>query len=198
MHAGVDLAAPAGTNVQAMAAGSISVGRSGDVTVKHSDGSSTTYRHVVPSVKEGDQVAAGQVIAQLRAHDPRSTGPHLHFEARNAKGNLIDPKTLLGPKATAPKATPEAGAIPGKSAQWWRGSPAVGAYASQVARAQHSIMTSMADNRQTNTSTTSNSTTINGGIQVQTSATDASGIARDMEQALNRRSFAYRNQSGMA
>lgn len=96
MHAGIDLAAPAGTNVQAMTAGLVSVSGSGDITIKQGDGSSTTYRHIVPNVADGARVAAGQVIAQLRARDPRSTGPHLHFEARDKDGNLMDPKGLLG------------------------------------------------------------------------------------------------------
>ncbi|AWN52185.1 hypothetical protein DK412_11335 [Methylobacterium sp. 17Sr1-1] len=71
MYKGIDLAVPAGTNVQAIAPGAISLERSGDVTIRHTDGSSTTYRHVLPSVKEGDQVAAGQIIAHIRANDPR-------------------------------------------------------------------------------------------------------------------------------
>ncbi|MGN8092269.1 peptidoglycan DD-metalloendopeptidase family protein [Methylobacterium sp. 22177] len=97
MHAGIDLAAPAGTSVQSMTAGLVSISPSGDVTIKQGDGSSTTYRHVVANVADGARVAAGQVIAQLRARDPRSTGPHLHFEARDKDGNLMDPKSLLAP-----------------------------------------------------------------------------------------------------
>lgn len=98
MHAGVDLAAGPGSPVKAMQAGRVSVSRSGDVTVTAADGSSTTYRHVDASVKAGDAVSAGQAIAAIRAHDSRSTGPHLHFEARDRDGKLIDPKTLLAPK----------------------------------------------------------------------------------------------------
>ncbi|SEF40830.1 Murein DD-endopeptidase MepM and murein hydrolase activator NlpD, contain LysM domain [Methylobacterium sp. 190mf] len=95
MHNGVDLAAPAGSPVSAMQGGKVSIGRSGDVTITAGDGSSTTYRHVDASVKDGSEVAAGAVIAALRAKDARSTGPHLHFEARDRSGNLIDPKGLL-------------------------------------------------------------------------------------------------------
>jgi len=100
-HAGIDLAAPVGTPVQAMKPGKVGIGRSGDVTVTAEDGSSTTYRHVVPSVEDEAQVKAGQVIASLRAGrgtpggDPRSTGPHLHLEGRDTKGELVDPKGLL-------------------------------------------------------------------------------------------------------
>lgn len=48
------------------------------------------------------------------------------------------------------------------------------------------------------TSTTTNSTTLNGGIQVTTNATDADGIARDMEGALKRRNFAQSANYGSA
>lgn len=98
MHNGVDLAAPAGSPVSAMQGGKVSIGRSGDVTITAGDGSSTTYRHVDASVKDGTEVAAGAVIAALRAKDARSTGPHLHFEARDKDGNLLDPKGLLAGK----------------------------------------------------------------------------------------------------
>ncbi|MGF3027971.1 M23 family metallopeptidase [Methylobacterium aquaticum] len=187
MHNGVDLAAPAGTNVQAMAAGAISVGRSGDVTVRHADGSSTTYRHVVPSVKEGDQVAAGQVIAQLRAHDPRSTGPHLHFEARNARGVLVDPKTLLGPKPT-----PRSG-----DQSWWRGSPGAMASAAQAQAAQAAtISRTMNDNRSSATTTTS--TNYHGGITIHTAAKDGDAILGDMEAKMRRMAFAAAANTGQA
>ncbi|TGD94911.1 M23 family metallopeptidase [Methylobacterium nonmethylotrophicum] len=197
MHKGIDLAAPGGTNVQAMAPGTISLERSGDITVRHADGSSTTYRHVVPSVKEGDQVAAGQIIAQIRARDPRATGPHLHFEARNAKGGLIDPKTLLAPRSPiAPRPIPEAGAIPGRSAQWWRGSPNAMAYASQARDAQAAQMARISNDNRSSRSTTN--TTHVGSVTVQTAATDANGITRDMEDALKRRSLAAAANYGQA
>ena len=101
-HAGIDLAAPAGSAVKAMQDGTVSIDRSGDVTVKHPDGTSTTYRHLTAGVEQGAKVAAGDTIGSLRAHDPRSTGPHLHLEARDANGALRDPKSLL---SAAPAAT---------------------------------------------------------------------------------------------
>lgn len=108
MHNGVDLAAPGGTPVMAMQGGKVSIGASGDVTITAGDGSSRTYRHVDANVKDGADVAAGAVIAALRAKDPRSTGPHLHFEARDKDGNLYDPKRLLTgkPASDAPQAPP--------------------------------------------------------------------------------------------
>lgn len=48
------------------------------------------------------------------------------------------------------------------------------------------------------TSTTTNTTTLNGGIHLTTQATDADGIARDMEGALKRRNFAQSANYGAA
>lgn len=98
-HNGIDLAAPAGTAVKAMKDGVVSVDRSGDATIKHPDGTSTTYRHITASIQQGAKVAAGQVIGGLRANDPRSTGPHLHLESRDASGALVNPRGLLAPGA---------------------------------------------------------------------------------------------------
>lgn len=93
MHWGQDMAAPAGTDVNAMEGGRVtSISRHGDVTVTHPDGSTKTYRHIDASgLKKGQQVEGGQRIGALRAHDPRSTGPHLHLEATDAQGRRIDP-----------------------------------------------------------------------------------------------------------
>lgn len=106
-HKGIDLAAPAGTDVKAMQSGLVKLGSHGDVTITNPDGSSQTYRHVAPTVEDGARVAAGSIIAQLKANDPRSTGPHLHLEARDRDGNLRDPKELLAPKQEAAPTKPE-------------------------------------------------------------------------------------------
>jgi RHS repeat-associated protein len=59
------------------------------------DGSSDIYAHMDPDTtqcSQGDQVAAGDYIGEYA--DPtngHSTGPHLHFERRNANGNPVDP-----------------------------------------------------------------------------------------------------------
>ena len=58
---------------------------------------STLYAHLdMPLVQDGDQVAAGQVLA-LMGSSGNSTGPHLHFEVRIA-GVPVDPLPLLGLK----------------------------------------------------------------------------------------------------
>ena len=82
------------------------------------------------------------------------------------------------------------------SAQWWRGSPNAMASVNQARDAQAAqIGRQMNDNR--STSTTTNSTRI-GSVTVQTAATDANGIARDMEDALKRRSFVAAATTGQA
>lgn len=93
MHWGQDMAAPAGTGVNAMEGGQVtSVSRHGDVTITHPDGSTKTYRHIDPEgIKKGQKVEGGAQIGRLRAHDPRSTGPHLHMEATDAQGKRINP-----------------------------------------------------------------------------------------------------------
>lgn len=97
MHYGQDMAAPAGTPVSAMQGGRITaIGRMGDVTVTHADGSTKTYRHIDPSgLKVGQEIEGGAQIGTLRARDPRSTGPHLHLEATDAQGRRYDPRAEI-------------------------------------------------------------------------------------------------------
>jgi murein DD-endopeptidase MepM/ murein hydrolase activator NlpD len=99
MHAGLDLAVPAGTPVRAAAAGRVvhdgAMGGYGlTVDVAHGHGTVTRYAHqsrVLVTV--GQSVAAGQVIG-LAGSTGASTGPHLHFEVRTPAG-AIDPRTWL-------------------------------------------------------------------------------------------------------
>jgi murein DD-endopeptidase MepM/ murein hydrolase activator NlpD len=98
-HAGTDIRMAYGHDVQAVAPGRVvSVGeRSGYglmVVVDHGDGLETRYAHLsAASVKEGDVVEAGEVVAQSGSSG-RSTGPHLHLEARQ-DGRAIDMAALL-------------------------------------------------------------------------------------------------------
>ena len=97
MHHGQDMAAPGGTSVHSMEAGEVTdINRHGDVTVKHPDGSSKTYRHITPGgIKQGQRVEAGAPIGRLRHRDPRSTGPHLHMEATDPQGRRYDPRAEI-------------------------------------------------------------------------------------------------------
>jgi murein DD-endopeptidase MepM/ murein hydrolase activator NlpD len=98
-HAGVDLAAPAGSEVRAVASGTVAfAGRRGDagnvVDIHHADGTTSTYAHLESAlVQTGDAVAAGRPIARVGSSG-RSTGPHLHF-AVSRDGQPLDPSGLL-------------------------------------------------------------------------------------------------------
>ncbi|HUM13990.1 MAG TPA: peptidoglycan DD-metalloendopeptidase family protein [Myxococcaceae bacterium] len=98
-HAGVDLAAPAGTEVRAAAAGVVKeAGERGGyglaVEIDHGGGVTTVYGHASELlVRAGEKVQPGQPIAKV-GHTGRATGDHLHFELRRA-GVAVNPTTLL-------------------------------------------------------------------------------------------------------
>lgn len=98
-HAGTDIRMAYGQDVQVVAPGRVaSVGeRQGyglTVVVDHGNGLETRYAHLSgATVREGDRVEAGQVVAQS-GNSGRSTGPHLHLEARQ-NGQAVDMATLL-------------------------------------------------------------------------------------------------------
>jgi murein DD-endopeptidase MepM/ murein hydrolase activator NlpD len=100
LHAGLDLAAPAGTPIRAAAGGTVLragwFGGYGRYTcVGHGavreQRMMTCYGHQLRIlVQPGQQVAAGQVIG-LVGSTGASTGPHLHFEVRLG-GRPVDPR----------------------------------------------------------------------------------------------------------
>jgi murein DD-endopeptidase MepM/ murein hydrolase activator NlpD len=98
-HSGIDMAAPAGTIVQAAAAGRVTValnpgGYGLFVVVDHGGGVSTLYAHLEATpLVSGGVVATGGEIG-LVGSTGLSTGPHLHFEVRRG-GRAVDPTTQL-------------------------------------------------------------------------------------------------------
>jgi murein DD-endopeptidase MepM/ murein hydrolase activator NlpD len=96
MHYGVDIAASIGTPVYAPEGGRVlqagpASGFGLAVYIQHADGSITVYGHINDYfVKAGQQVAAGQQIAEV-GNKGQSTGPHLHFEVHN--GGLYQNRT---------------------------------------------------------------------------------------------------------
>jgi murein DD-endopeptidase MepM/ murein hydrolase activator NlpD len=106
-HKGLDIAAPAGSPVKAVAAGKVVFSGWAEeygnlVTIDHGDGTSTRYGHnQVNLVHSGDEVAPGQQIALVGATG-RATGPHLHFEMRR-NGEAIDPTQVIGFQQVAGK-----------------------------------------------------------------------------------------------
>jgi murein DD-endopeptidase MepM/ murein hydrolase activator NlpD len=99
LHAGLDIAAPAGTPVRAAAAGVVTFagslsGYGTTVTIDHGGGVSTLYAHQSSmAVRPGEPVAAGEVVGKVGSTG-LSTGPHLHFEVRH-NGSPQDPAGWL-------------------------------------------------------------------------------------------------------
>ncbi|MFK0229966.1 peptidoglycan DD-metalloendopeptidase family protein [Streptomyces sp. NPDC090303] len=98
-HTGTDFAAPAGTPVSAVTAGSVvgsdpSPAYGTNVQIRHDDGTYTLYAHLSGrTVGVGDRVAAGDLIGYVGSTGT-SSGPHLHLEGRTAPafadGNFFD------------------------------------------------------------------------------------------------------------
>ena len=95
-----DFSLPMGTRVLAARAGRIigaydgskdsDGGRSNYIKIEHEDGSLAYYAHLKFNsivIKKGDMVERGDVIA-LSGNSGNSTGPHLHFEVREASHSL--------------------------------------------------------------------------------------------------------------
>ena len=104
-HTGIDFAVPQGTDIIAVADGKISNanwGKSyGTQIVQKIAGQDiwVIYAHLSKSlVKAGDEIKKGQHIGES-GNTGNSSGPHLHFEARNnirwSAGQDLDPKAIL-------------------------------------------------------------------------------------------------------
>ena len=103
-HDGVDIAAEAGTEVKAAAAGTVYSVYTDDqmgttVVIRHTGGYSTTYTSLAedPAVAAGDEVELGQTIGAVwqSALLESAIGDHLHF-AVSKDGENVDPMEFLG------------------------------------------------------------------------------------------------------
>lgn len=99
-HSGMDIAVPAGTPVQAPAAGVVTFAApdlyltGGTLLLDHGFGVSSNFLHLSRiDVKVGDRVEQGQAIAAVGATG-RATGPHLHW-GMNWFDVRIDPLLVL-------------------------------------------------------------------------------------------------------
>ena len=98
-HNGLDIAAPLGTEIKAMATGVVSL--TGDyfyngkfVLIDHGFGLSSIYIHMSTiCVKKRDYVICGDKIGEVGSTG-RSTGNHLHWGV-GWKGERIDPELIL-------------------------------------------------------------------------------------------------------
>lgn len=101
-HRGVDLSAPVGAELRAVAAGRVHhagpVAGRGVLSLALPNGLRTTYEPVRPLVTEGEQVVAGQVVAVLTdgSHCPASC---LHW-------GLLAGEVYLNPLTLLPRPTP--------------------------------------------------------------------------------------------
>lgn len=107
-HTGVDFAAPTGTPLKAVGAGTVvSAGWGGaygnQVVIQLADGHYAQYAHLSSiSVSNGQSVTAGQQIG-LSGATGNVTGPHLHFEIRTGPdyGSDVDPVAYLRSKGVS-------------------------------------------------------------------------------------------------
>lgn len=101
-HDGWDLPKPYGTPVYAARSGRVTFagwkgGYGRMVEVRHSDGQCTRYGHLSRiRVRIGQVVSRGKTILGNVGSSGLSTGPHLHFEVRDARGRAVNPARKIG------------------------------------------------------------------------------------------------------
>jgi len=99
-HSGADYAAPVGSKVQAMAAGTVTEVTEdalwgGVVTVTHGGGWQSIYKGLVLQVKEGAAVEAGDVLGSVMEFAAESAQEsHLHVEL-HLEEECVDPEAWL-------------------------------------------------------------------------------------------------------
>ncbi|MGO3857626.1 MAG: M23 family metallopeptidase [Neisseriaceae bacterium] len=101
-HNGIDYAATIGTPIKAPATGKITFkgvqgGYGNTIIITHPGGVETLYAHMngFGKVALGQTIQAGTVIGFV-GNTGRSTGPHLHYEAR-INGQAVDPSSIALP-----------------------------------------------------------------------------------------------------
>jgi murein DD-endopeptidase MepM/ murein hydrolase activator NlpD len=99
-HKGIDIAAPLGTPIWAVADGTVITagwedGYGNYIEILHPDGTVTLYAHAHRLlVQKGQQIKRGEAIAEVGSTG-RSSAPHLHFEVRPDGKSPTDPNTYL-------------------------------------------------------------------------------------------------------
>ena len=98
-HSGLDMAAPSGTPIFAMAAGEIisaqyESGYGNQTIIRHEDGTETWYCHQSRFELTSGFVQGGQLIGYVGSTG-NSTGPHLHVEIHPGGGDPVNPLTWM-------------------------------------------------------------------------------------------------------
>lgn len=140
LHEGVDISADSGVPVIAVADGVVvEAGTKGGygryVAVRHAERLTTFYAHlggVTDGIRPGVAVKAGAQIGRIGSTGV-STGPHLHFEIRDAQERPLDPSMFLG------KAFAEAGDLPLDKAKRYSGRVRM-AYVSFIPASKRALM----------------------------------------------------------
>jgi len=98
-HRGVDIAAPSGTPIRAVADGMLffagrEEGYGNEVLIDHGFGVTTKYGHLdTLKAMAGEEVSRGQIIGTV-GMTGRATGPHLHYEVL-VHGDAVNPIAYL-------------------------------------------------------------------------------------------------------
>lgn len=108
-HTGIDYGCPTGTPILASESGKViyagwkNGGYGYCVFIKHPDGNTTIYEHLLSNipVKVGQNVERSQVIG-YSGSTGNSTGAHLHFEVQDADGHPFNPLKILHSSIDAP------------------------------------------------------------------------------------------------
>ncbi|MEV6050691.1 M23 family metallopeptidase [Streptomyces sp. NPDC052107] len=100
-HRGVDLAAPPGSAVRAVAPGRVSfagrVAGKGVVSVELTGTDlRTTYEPITPSVRKGEEVRAGETVGTVEATGSHCPATCVHWGLRRGE-TYLDPLSLLPP-----------------------------------------------------------------------------------------------------
>jgi hypothetical protein len=145
LHEGVDISADNGVPVIAAADGvvveaGVKGGYGRYVAVRHAERLTTFYAHlggIAEGVKPGMVVEAGTPLGRVGSTGT-STGPHLHFEIRDAQHRPLDPSMFLG------KAFAEAGDLPLDKAKRYSGRVRM-AYVSFIPESKRALMDAKTD-----------------------------------------------------
>ncbi|MBX3484613.1 M23 family metallopeptidase [Phenylobacterium sp.] len=140
LHEGVDISADAGVPVIAAADGVVvAAGTKGGygryVAVRHAEALTTFYAHlggIRDGLKPGMAIKAGDTLGRIGSTGT-STGPHLHFEIRDAQDRPLNPAMFLG------KAFDEAGDLPLDKAKRYSGRVRM-AYVSFIPESKRALM----------------------------------------------------------